>query len=335
MAEVAASIAGLVSLSIQVLEKAQTIREFYSRTKNAPQTLLDLTERLELLSLILRQAELFTQCDSSDVELVKRCISQCQRSSTKIKDLIEKLDRCLSKNGIPGKIRIAMRDSEFSKLLVEIDQTIALLEISFQMYTLCVFRSYECAITTSSDSRITSQKHQQRDKEHRTQLAAVQADVRSILASSMASLHQPLPAANNDHVAADLRLLPATQSETTGPCGSIVEVEEPEDFQTPRSKRKPHAKRAKRESSMLGYRLSVDLTRIMGNVYYIAATRAETGWDIRLRTWRLRERESEIFRYCRQGDVHNVRRLLDSGEASAYDHYVVADSSVNFVVRTA
>ena len=152
MAEVAASIAGLVSLSIQVLEKAQTIREFYSRTKNAPQTLLDLTERLELLSLILRQAELFTQSDSSDVELVKRCISQCQRSSTKIKDLIEKLDRCLSKNGIPGKIRIAMRDSEFSKLLVEIDQTIALLEISFQMYTLCVFRSYECTITTSSDS---------------------------------------------------------------------------------------------------------------------------------------------------------------------------------------
>ena len=59
-----ASGAGLLSLSFQLLQNAQRLKSLYNRTKNAPETLLELTFSLETISLMLKELEKHRQHDS-------------------------------------------------------------------------------------------------------------------------------------------------------------------------------------------------------------------------------------------------------------------------------
>lgn len=130
-----ASGAGLVSLALQLLEKAQDIREFHGRTKNAPETLLNLSNQLETVSLLLRHLEMHRQHDSYDAELLGRCISQCQHSVNQIETLVQKLQRRLSRLHVLGKVMIALRDDEFRRSLEEIGQAETSIMLAFQMYS--------------------------------------------------------------------------------------------------------------------------------------------------------------------------------------------------------
>jgi hypothetical protein len=146
-----------------------------------------------------------------------------------------------------------------------------------------------------------------------------------------------LLSARSGHATNDLQLLAATQSGTNGPCGAIDSIEESEDVQTVIlwPKKGPYTQRQKQKPTKALYRLSIDLTWITKTVHRIAATRAKTEQDIRLRTWILRDREAEIFHYCREGDMYNVQRLPNSGDTSAYDYYVDASLRVSLILRSA
>ena len=131
-----ASGAGLASLSIQLLQSAQTIREFHGRVKDAPDTLLNLSHDLETVSLMLRQLETHRQHDSHDAELLGRCISQCQRSVTQMESLVRTLESRLSRLRILGKIMVALRDDEFRSILGDLEQAKSSIMLAFQMYSL-------------------------------------------------------------------------------------------------------------------------------------------------------------------------------------------------------
>ena len=132
---VVASGAGLVSLATQLLEKARDIRELHGRTRNAPDTLLNLSHQLETASLLLRQLETHRQHDNYDAELFGRCISQCQHSATQIEKLVQKLKERLSRPRGLGKFMVAFADDEFRKLLQEIEQAKTSIMLAFQMYS--------------------------------------------------------------------------------------------------------------------------------------------------------------------------------------------------------
>ena len=140
---VVASGAGLASLAIQLLERAQKIREFHGRVKNSPDTLLNLSHDLETVSLLLRQLEAHMQCDSYNVDLLGRCISQCQRSATRLKALVQKLESRLSRLRILGKIMAALRDDEFRSILGEMEQAKSSTMLAFQMYSLYELKVYK------------------------------------------------------------------------------------------------------------------------------------------------------------------------------------------------
>ena len=133
---VAASGAGLVGLAIQLLETAQSIREFHGLVKSAPDALLNLSHQLETVSLLLRQLETHRQHDSYDAELLGRCIDQCQHSATQMGALVQKLEKRLARLRILGRIMVALRDDEFHRLLTEIEQAKSSIMLTFQMYSL-------------------------------------------------------------------------------------------------------------------------------------------------------------------------------------------------------
>lgn len=134
-----ASGAGLLSLAIQLLEKAESIRSFYGRTKNAPETLLNIGHQLETVSLLLQELEKHRQHDGYDASLLLRCISQCQHFAGQMERLVSRLQSRLSRLHFLGKVMVALRDDECAKLLSDLEQAKSSIMLAFQMYTLYDF----------------------------------------------------------------------------------------------------------------------------------------------------------------------------------------------------
>lgn len=68
-----ASVAGLVSLSIQLVESTQKLKRLYNASTDAPGTIADLCFDLETMSLSLRQLETHRMTGSPADELLNRC----------------------------------------------------------------------------------------------------------------------------------------------------------------------------------------------------------------------------------------------------------------------
>lgn len=74
-----ASGAGLISLAMQLLESAEKLHGFYHTSEYAPETLRELAEEMETISLSLRHLEQHRQHDDTLDDLLDRCIGSCQR----------------------------------------------------------------------------------------------------------------------------------------------------------------------------------------------------------------------------------------------------------------
>jgi hypothetical protein len=89
-----ASGAGLISLSMQLLESSQKLKGFYDSCRDAPETVRQLCFDLETMSMALRQFEQYRQNDVFGSELLSRCILACDQAVAKIKAAVDKVDGC-------------------------------------------------------------------------------------------------------------------------------------------------------------------------------------------------------------------------------------------------
>lgn len=78
-----------------------------------------------------------------------------------------------------------------------------------------------------------------------------------------------------------------------------------------RRRRKPASRRSYIKISFASW--------LTGKTWLLASRRAESGWDVSLRTLYMVPYNAPIFHACRRGDLPEVRRLLTSGEASILD----------------
>ena len=134
-----ASRAGLVSLSLDLLESAQRLKSLYNRAKNAPVTLLDLTHNLETISLLLQELEKHRQYDTANGELLERCTSQCRQSTDKIRALVDKLERRLQSLSVLGRLSVSLKDSKITQLLSELERAKSSIMLAFQIYSTYVY----------------------------------------------------------------------------------------------------------------------------------------------------------------------------------------------------
>jgi hypothetical protein len=106
--------AGLASLSIQLAENAIKLKRLYHSMRNAPETLTDIADEIELMSLSLKHLERHRQIESHEADLLDRCIENCRSHTTKITLLTEKISQKIDKASLQGGCTLQC-GSEISK----------------------------------------------------------------------------------------------------------------------------------------------------------------------------------------------------------------------------
>jgi chromosome segregation ATPase len=137
MAEIFAAVAsgaGLVSLTIQLLESSQKLKGLYNATKDAPKHVKDLCFELETLSLQLRQLEQHRQHDHLNTELLDRCIVQCERRTEEISDVVDDMARYMRRFAMLGKLYTAFKEPEVEKLLDKLERAKSSLTFAYMSY---------------------------------------------------------------------------------------------------------------------------------------------------------------------------------------------------------
>lgn len=141
MAEVVGAVAGgagLVSLSMQLLESTQKLKAFYNTSKDAPDTVKRLCFELETMSICLRQFERYRQNDTPENELLDRCNPACDQAVMSIKSATDKADCLLMKSKLVGKVYVGFREPEIKKLLDEMEHAKSSLSLAYMSYCRCV-----------------------------------------------------------------------------------------------------------------------------------------------------------------------------------------------------
>lgn len=95
---------------------------------------------------------------------------------------------------------------------------------------------------------------------------------------------------------------------------SLEDREEAPQPSTSIALRMPRDKRARR--SVVRISIGSSLT---GKIWLLGMSRAESGWDISLRTVNMLPDHAPIFELCRSGDLNGVRQMISSCAASIYD----------------
>jgi hypothetical protein len=129
-----ASGAGLMSLSMQLLESSQKLKNFYDASKDAPQTVADLSFELETMSLSLRQLVIHRQADISSDTLLGRCMTTCTLMTTKIEAAVNKMENLLRKSRSIGRMYAAFKEPEISKLLESLEHAKSSMLFAYMSY---------------------------------------------------------------------------------------------------------------------------------------------------------------------------------------------------------
>jgi hypothetical protein len=129
-----ASGAGLVSLSMQLLESTQKLKGFCDLMKDAPETIRQLCFDLETMSMALRQFEQYRQNDVSGSELLGRCILACDQAVAKVKSAVDKVDRLLSRARFAGRLYMGFKEPEVRRLVEEMEHAKSSMMLAYTSY---------------------------------------------------------------------------------------------------------------------------------------------------------------------------------------------------------
>lgn len=129
-----ASGAGLISLSMQLLESSQKLKSFCDTARNAPETVARLCFDLDTMSLALHQFEQYRQQDILGSELLSRCIKTCEQAVLRIQVAVDKVDRLLHKTRFAGRVYMGFKEPEVRMLLDDMEHAKSSLHLAYTSY---------------------------------------------------------------------------------------------------------------------------------------------------------------------------------------------------------
>lgn len=129
-----ASGAGLVSLSLQLLDSAQKLKKLYNVSKDAPTTVAELCFELETMSLSLRQLRLHRNASVPGDELLARCFTTCHRMVMKIEAAVKKIELVIQKRRSSGRLYMAFKEPEIRELLQELERAKSSMSFAYMSY---------------------------------------------------------------------------------------------------------------------------------------------------------------------------------------------------------
>lgn len=137
MAEVFAAVAsgaGLVSLSIQLIDSAQKLKKLFNASKDAPATVADLCFELETMSLSLRQLNSHRNTNIAGDELLGRCFTTCTRMVMKVEVTVTKIERLIQRRHVGGRLYMAFKEPEIQDLLDELERAKSSMSFAYMSY---------------------------------------------------------------------------------------------------------------------------------------------------------------------------------------------------------
>ncbi|KAJ9615915.1 hypothetical protein H2200_001992 [Cladophialophora chaetospira] len=300
---VAASGAGLLSLSIQLLECATKLKRLQHTARNAPQTLAKLVFELETMGIALRTLEQRRQQESPSETLLARCVMSCQQCTADISRLVDRLEK--STTNIIGKVYFAFKQREVMEMLDSLEKAKSSLQLAYTMYQ--------------------TEEQRRHDQAHAHTLALQSLMIRELqaqLATGNAHLSNQLQLVTqtsafpqHQRTINDLHRLPPFGSETLATFADGRD--RPRCTDRNRTAIQRRTSRRKRDARLhMTFRLPTWISR---RIYAVALVQLESGWDLFLRSENLIQDDSLVFHYARAGNLEGMKTLFETGKATPLD----------------
>ncbi|KAF2229286.1 hypothetical protein EV356DRAFT_456130 [Viridothelium virens] len=128
--------AGLISLSIQLTESAVKLRRIISTAKDAPQTISTYIFHLETMALVLQQLEQHRQHDTYNEPLLKQCIKECQESTSRIGQEVDKIIHYMAarNNKVWGRLYAVYKEPKVRELFDNLERAKSSLMLAYMGY---------------------------------------------------------------------------------------------------------------------------------------------------------------------------------------------------------
>jgi len=302
--EVIAGGAGLLSLAIQLGDSAVKLKKLYHTAKNAPRIMSGMVFELETMRMALEQLEQHRIQDTQGDALLMRCIMACRQRTAEIKMLVDKIERHMTRGVWRGRVYTAFSERELKELLQDLERSKSLLHFAYTLY-----RTEEERLQRRQAFGMIQRGFQSQE--------IVQAATFSQLTCFLQPLiqHQQ-PLTNLSNVSAHQAQQPEPQD--------LVALENAQANDTPADtnhrNRPLTVRRGRRKHSQTRFRTSFTLPNwLCSRVWEIAMTTSQGRWGVYLQTYNLVPHDALVFKYCREGNLALLQKLIQDGEASLLD----------------
>lgn len=282
---------------MQLAESAMKLDKLYRAARNAPHTIARLVHDLETMAIALHQLEEDRQRTGDNGLFLMRCITACQHSIAQVKQLVDKMERCLKDHvKIGGRAYIAFEERDVRELLDDLEKTKSSLQLTYTMFLVDSHRRSAAAL----EMRLAGNTH----------------TVQQLELSVRSTIPQPRHQGFISDVHAAIVNEP---SETRIHNLDLVKTVKSNDDIAHRTQVSP-LRHTKRKSSKMQSRIKFRLPLwLCTRVWDLAITKAQCSWSMHLRTYNFVSSDSLIIHYCTSGNLAGVRRLIESGEGLPLD----------------
>jgi hypothetical protein len=350
--------ASLLSLSVKLAESAATLKRLYHDARNAPEALVDLAHGIETVSLDLRLIERNGQTETYGADLLNRCLEWCQRHAADIQQLTDQLSLKLGRVLLSGKGDIVVREQILDTLLHDLNHAQTTLQQTLEeFHEQEMDRRWPLRATGAVRSHRGHEYSNIAVRDHARlhigdvymygppsqQTVANPEIYASTRQKRTGESQRPIrgsedgPYQGNQRSTAMRRAIQTYTDNVTREFGLAVhrnrasliqELEEvsPRLISSDRLEKSnqivsnsPGTIRS-RKARKVAFRVKLRAPAWFSDrVWEIAKVDAQQGWDLCFRTFNQRPDNAHIFVCCDNGDIHEIRRLIEAREASLLD----------------
>jgi hypothetical protein len=245
----------------------------------------------------LRGLEQDHRQDNYHAGLLARCITECGRCASEIQQLVDKMERCVARyDKVGGRIYTAFKDREIKRLLDDLERTKCSLVLAYMMYL-----NVEVTQRAQSQRQILS--------DFQAQIAEVNASTIRQLALLLESPISPHPRTTTTGEDSSITSTVNDSAQMINSRENVIQI----DHYIP-------TKQIKQKKPERCLRISFRLPLwLYSGVWELAMSNSQCGWNVYLCTYNCVPLDSSIFRYCQNGDIDGVQRLIENGQGSPLD----------------
>ncbi|KAK5184258.1 hypothetical protein LTR44_003765 [Exophiala sp. CCFEE 6388] len=311
--------AGLLSLGIELGESAAKLRSLYHAVKDAPKTISELASSLETMAMALSWLEIVRQRDPSSGDLLARCITDCERRTAEIKQAVDEMSRRLTNHRrIYGRLYTAFKEPAVKKLLDDLERAKSSLQLVYINYEQMRRRQEQVDMLAMLRAEF---------QDLRAQISAGRLDVSQQLTLLSQTVTPPQQHQLTIPNAQAVKAWPMT----TNSAGVIVTTCKNGIVPSDQAKVQPPSGTLERRHSTMHRRIRLRLFAWLSSRIWDLSVSCR----VDLTTYNVVLQNSDIFHYCRKGDLEAVRRLIESGRASPLDVYDSSGASYCTLIEVA